>query len=73
MVEALLPSQPDHAQCVAFLQRLAASDCLVVFNRLLEVELHETLFNVALKERQRQALGKRPPRWPGAPSSWATT
>jgi hypothetical protein len=28
---------------------------LVVFNRLLEVELHETLFNVALKERH----GKR--------------
>jgi predicted nucleic acid-binding protein len=55
VVEALLPSQPDHAECVAFLQRLAASDCLVVFNRLLEVELHETLFNVALKERH----GKR--------------
>lgn len=50
-VEALLPSEPGHAACVQFLRDLAASPCLVVFNRLLEVELYETLFNVALKER----------------------
>lgn len=55
VVEALLPSEPGHVACVAFLRRLAASGCLVVFNRLLQVELHETLFNVALKERH----GKR--------------
>jgi hypothetical protein len=28
----------------------------VVFNRLLQVELHETLFNVALKERHGKRL-----------------
>ncbi|HXA54700.1 MAG TPA: hypothetical protein VNV37_07480 [Solirubrobacteraceae bacterium] len=55
VVEALLPSEPGHVACVAFLRRLTASGCLVVFNRLLQVELHETLFNVALKERH----GKR--------------
>lgn len=51
VVDALLPSEPSHAACVALLGKLAASECLVVFNRLLEIELHETLFNLALKER----------------------
>jgi predicted nucleic acid-binding protein len=55
IVDGLLPSQPGHAACVAFLRDLAASETLVVFNRLLEVELYETLFNLALKERH----GKR--------------
>ena len=50
-MEALLPSQPGHAACVAFFERVAASDCTLVFNRLLEMELCEVLFNVALKER----------------------
>jgi predicted nucleic acid-binding protein len=55
VVEALLRAQPEHGQCVALLQRLAASDCLVVFNRLLEIELHEALFNLALKEKHGKA------------------
>jgi len=54
-VEALLPSQPAHAACVEFFQRIAGSDCTLVFNRLLEIELCEVLFNIALKER----YGKR--------------
>jgi len=51
VVEALLPSQPGHLPCVAFFERLAGSDCTVVFNELLETELCEVLFNIALKER----------------------
>ncbi len=54
-MEALLPSQPAHTACVDFFQRIADSDCTLVFNRLLEIELCEVLFNVALKERH----GKR--------------
>jgi predicted nucleic acid-binding protein len=55
VVEALLPSQPAHTACVTFFERVAASDCTLVFSRLLEMELCEVLFNVALKER----YGKR--------------
>lgn len=55
VVEALLPSQPAHGACVGFFERVAATDCTLVFNRLLEMELCEVLFNVALKER----YGKR--------------
>lgn len=33
------------------MERLAAEGTLVVFNRLLEVELWETLFKLALRER----------------------
>lgn len=54
-MEALLPAQPGHAACVAFLEGISASDYTLVFNRLLEMELCEVLFNVALKER----YGKR--------------
>ncbi|MGH2780292.1 MAG: hypothetical protein ACRDL4_01790 [Thermoleophilaceae bacterium] len=54
-MEALLPSQPAHGACVGFFERVAATDCTLVFNRLLEMELCEVLFNVALKER----YGKR--------------
>ncbi|MGH2762601.1 MAG: hypothetical protein ACRDL0_22115 [Thermoleophilaceae bacterium] len=40
---------------MGFFERVAATDCTLVFNRLLEMELCEVLFNVALKER----YGKR--------------
>lgn len=51
VVEALLPAQPRHAACVGLFRRLAASESTVVFNELLETELREVLFNIALKER----------------------
>lgn len=55
VVEALLPSQPNHAACVAFFDRIAGSETTLIFNRLLETELCEVLFNIALKEQH----GKR--------------
>lgn len=55
VVEALLPSQPHHAACVAFFDRIAGSETTLIFNRLLETELCEVLFNIALKEQH----GKR--------------
>jgi predicted nucleic acid-binding protein len=51
VVEALLPSQPHHAACVALFERVAASESTLVFNRLLETELCEVLFNIALREQ----------------------
>ena len=51
VAEALLPSQPEHTQCVVLFNRLVAAQTTVVFNRLLEVELDQVLFNVAMKDQ----------------------
>ncbi|MGH2904133.1 MAG: type II toxin-antitoxin system VapC family toxin [Solirubrobacteraceae bacterium] len=51
VAEALLPNQPEHAVCRAVLRRLAAERTAVVFSRLLEIELWEAVFNLALRER----------------------
>jgi predicted nucleic acid-binding protein len=49
--EALLPNEPEHAACAALMRRLADTGTTVVFSRLLEVELWEVAFNLALRER----------------------
>ncbi len=51
VAEALLVNQPEHAACRAVLRRLAAEGTTVVFSRLLEIELWEVVFNLALRER----------------------
>lgn len=51
VVDALLPAQKYHAACVAFFDAVARSSCTLVFNRLLETELCEVLFNIALREQ----------------------
>jgi predicted nucleic acid-binding protein len=51
VAEALLPNEPEHAQCASVLHRLAEAGTTVVFSRLLEVELWEVIFNLALRER----------------------
>jgi hypothetical protein len=55
VVEALLPSQPHHAACVALFERAGAGGSTLVFTRLLETELCEVLLNIALREQH----GKR--------------
>jgi predicted nucleic acid-binding protein len=55
VVEALLSSQPNYAACFGFFEAVAASKSTVIFNRLLETELCEVLFNIALREQH----GKR--------------
>jgi predicted nucleic acid-binding protein len=50
-VEALLPNQPEHASCATVMRRLAEAHTSVMFSRLLEVELWEVVFNIALRER----------------------
>lgn len=51
VVDALLSAEADHAACVALFEALATSEPLVIYNELLETELCETLFKLALKER----------------------
>jgi len=51
VAEALITNQPEHSICLAALERLASNGCTVLFSRLLEIELWETAFNLALRER----------------------
>jgi len=51
VAEALLPNEQEHRPCVALLERLADHGTAVVFSRLLEIELWEAVFNLALRER----------------------
>jgi predicted nucleic acid-binding protein len=51
VVEALLATQPLHGACDAFLTRILDSGVTVVTSELLRVELAETAFAIALKER----------------------
>ncbi len=51
VAEALLPKEPEHAPCLDVLELLANSGTTVVFSRLLEIELWEVIFNLALRER----------------------
>jgi predicted nucleic acid-binding protein len=51
VLEALLVSQPLHAPCQKFLIELASAGSALFFSRLLDVELAEAAFQLALKER----------------------
>lgn len=51
VVEALLPKQPEHSSCLDVLERLGDGGIPVVFSRHLEIELWESVFNLALRER----------------------
>jgi predicted nucleic acid-binding protein len=53
VVEALLATQPLHGVCDAFLTRIFNSGVSVVTSDLLAVELAETAFAIAMKERWR--------------------
>lgn len=48
VAEAVLESEPEHRACDELFQRLAARHTMIVFNRLLEMELWEVVFNHAL-------------------------
>lgn len=51
VVDALIATQPQHGPCLAFLERLAEAGSTIYFNRLLEIELAETAFRLALIDR----------------------
>jgi predicted nucleic acid-binding protein len=48
VAEAMLEREPEQPSCRALIERLIVSRTLVVFNRLLEAELWEVVFNHAL-------------------------
>ncbi len=49
VAETLLQDEPEHPVCDALMSCLATAKVTVVFNRLLELELWEVVFNHALK------------------------
>lgn len=51
VAEALLPNEPEHAACRALFSTLRTHGTTVIFSGLLEIELWEVLFNLALRER----------------------
>ncbi len=51
MVEALIATQPLHAVCRAFIDRIDASGVSITTSDLLAVELAEAAFAIALKGR----------------------
>jgi predicted nucleic acid-binding protein len=51
VVRALIEAQPLHAACSGFLDRLVEAEATLVTSELLEVELAEATFGIALKER----------------------
>ncbi|HEX4805410.1 MAG TPA: type II toxin-antitoxin system VapC family toxin [Conexibacter sp.] len=55
VAEALLEHEPEHVACDAVLRRLGAARTIVVFNRLLEMELWEVVFNHALRREAPRA------------------
>lgn len=50
-VDALIASQRSHKLCRGFLARLLDDECTVCFNALLEMELAEAAFRIAVRER----------------------
>jgi predicted nucleic acid-binding protein len=51
VVDALSPAQKNHEACAAFFDAVFKAQCTLVFNRLLETELCEVLFNIAGREQ----------------------
>jgi predicted nucleic acid-binding protein len=51
VVDFLLPGEPSHGACRRLFRSATRAGSTFVFNRLLETELIETLFRLALKER----------------------
>jgi predicted nucleic acid-binding protein len=49
VAEMLLPDEPEYAPCDAVLRRLMDAKTVVVFNRLLELELWEVIYEHALR------------------------
>lgn len=51
VIAALNSGEPKHREAVDYLQRLTDEQSLLVYNRLLEVELVEVAFKLAVKEQ----------------------
>ena len=51
IVNALIPSEPLHASSSAFMNALVDAETVLVYNRLVELELAETAFKIAVREQ----------------------
>jgi predicted nucleic acid-binding protein len=58
IVNALIPSEPLHAASNAFMLALVQASTTIYYNRLVELELAETAFKIAVKEQH------GPKAWP---------
>jgi|SRR5450759_1356179 predicted nucleic acid-binding protein len=65
VVEFLLPSQRAHAHWRLFFRACAGNGTSLVFNRLVETELYDALFNIALRERWGKGAAHGPKRYDG--------
>ena len=59
VVEALIETQPLHSICAGFVERMVEAGPTVVTSELLDVELAEAAFAIALKERWGRQWRKR--------------
>jgi predicted nucleic acid-binding protein len=65
VIEFVLPSQTAHQQWRRFLITCGRQGTLLVFNQLVEIELYDVLFNIALIERWGKGAAHGPKRYDG--------
>jgi predicted nucleic acid-binding protein len=65
VVELLLPSQRAHQHWRAFFRACVEHRTSLVFNRLVETELYDAIFNIALRERWGKGAAHGPKRYDG--------
>jgi predicted nucleic acid-binding protein len=65
VVDFLLPSQRAHEHWSIFFERCSGHGTSFVFNRLVETELYDALFNIALRERWGKGAAHGPKRYDG--------
>jgi predicted nucleic acid-binding protein len=65
VVEFLLPSQGAYEHWREFFRACVPQGTLLVFNRLVETELYDALFNIALQERWGRGAAHGPKRYDG--------
>ncbi len=65
VVEFLLPSQRAHTYWRGFFEACTEHGTVLVFNRLVETELYDALFNIALQERWGKHATHGPKRYDG--------
>jgi predicted nucleic acid-binding protein len=51
IVNALVRTEPHHSEAAAFVLQLVAQESTLYYNRLVEIELAETAFKIAVKEQ----------------------
>jgi predicted nucleic acid-binding protein len=65
VIELLLPSQRAHEDWQRFIRACGRHGTLLIFNQLLEAELYDVLFNIALIERWGKGAAHGPKRYDG--------